>query len=264
MKKIALTGNLGSGKSTVGRMFEKLGAIVVDADELIKTFYRREHPVHRKVVSAFGRSILDAEGNIDRKKLADLVFSDHRKLELLEEITHRALYEELERIYSRIPENSLIFVEASLLIAPYEICKRRAIERGFSEEDFERRWRRQMPPEEKIKFGDFVIDNSGPLSETERQVRDVFEAIRREAGRNRVVIVDEVGKMELFSKQFRDLVGRIVRDPGLNVVVTIPLRDVHPLVREIRRLPSAVLIELTRTNREGMAEEILSLLSGDL
>jgi len=85
-----------------------------------------------------------------------------------------------------------------------------------------------------------------------------------EAGRNRVVIVDEVGKMELFSKQFRDLVGRIVRDPGLNVVVTIPLRDVHPLVREIRRLPSAVLIELTRTNREGMAEEILSLLSGDL
>jgi len=195
MKKIALTGNLGSGKSTVGRMFEKLGAIVVDADELIKTFYRREHPVHRKVVSAFGRSILDAEGNIDRKKLADLVFSDHRKLELLEEITHRALYEELERIYSRIPENSLIFVEASLLIekgtyrnydrtvvvyAPYEICKRRAIERGFSEEDFERRWRRQMPPEEKIKFGDFVIDNSGPLSETERQVRDVFEAIRRD------------------------------------------------------------------------------------
>ncbi len=195
MKKVALTGNLGSGKSTVGRMFEKLGAVVVDADELIRTFYRREHPVYRKVVDAFGRSILNAEGDIDRKKLADLVFSDPEKLKLLEEITHSALYEELERIYARLPSDSLILVEASLFIekgthrnydrtvvvyAPYEVCRRRAIAKGFSEEDFERRWRRQMPPEEKVRYADFVIDNSGPLSETERQVRDVFEALRRD------------------------------------------------------------------------------------
>jgi len=78
--------------------------------------------------------------------------------------------------------------------------------------------------------------------------------------RGRVVVIDEVGKMELFSKKFRDLVARIVRDPHTDAVVTIPIRDVHPLVREIRRLPSAVLIELSRSNREGMEEEILNLL----
>ncbi len=85
-----------------------------------------------------------------------------------------------------------------------------------------------------------------------------------EAEKDKVVVIDEVGKMELFSKRFRELVGRIVHDPALNLVVTIPIRDVHPLVREIRRLPSAVLIELTRANREGMVEEVIGLLSGSL
>ncbi len=195
MKRIALTGNLGSGKSTVGALLRKLGAYVVDADELIHSFYRRGHPVYREVVGAFGEGILDPEGNIDRRKLADVVFSDREKLSLLESITHRAFYDELERIYTELPEDAIVFVEASLLVekgtyrnydrtvvvyAPYEVCRERALRKGMSEEDFLRRWRRQMPPEEKVRFADYVIDNSDGLEKTERQVREVFEAIRRD------------------------------------------------------------------------------------
>ncbi len=94
----------------------------------------------------------------------------------------------------------------------------------------------------------------------EDAVLPLLEKVRR-GGRGKVIIVDEIGKMELFSKSFRDLVREIVYDPKTTVIATIPIRDVHPLVKEIRRLPGAVLIELTKSNREGMEEEILKLLS---
>lgn len=86
----------------------------------------------------------------------------------------------------------------------------------------------------------------------------ILEKALRE--KDRVVVIDEIGKMELFSKPFRDLVRRIIYDPRLKVIATIPIRDVHPLVAEIRRIPGAVLIELTKENRDFMDEEILKLI----
>ncbi len=195
MKRIALTGNIGCGKSTVGELFRELGAYVFDADRIIHTFYKKGHPVRDKVVEAFGEGILDAEGNVDRKKLAELVFGSGERLRKLEEITHRALYDYLEKEFSKLPEDSIAIVEASLLIekgtyrkydrtvvvyAPYEVCRERALKRGFSEEDFERRWRKQMPIEEKVKYADFVIDNSDGLERTREQVREVFERIKED------------------------------------------------------------------------------------
>lgn len=193
MKKVALTGNIGCGKSTVGRMLRELGAYVFDADKIIHTFYRKGHPVWREVVETFGREILDEKGDVDRRKLADIVFRDREKLQRLEEITHRALQEYLEEEMRKLPDEALVFVEASLLIengtyrrydktvvvyAPYEVCKERAIRQGFSPEDFERRWRRQMPMEEKVRFADYVVDNSDGLEEMRRQVYEVFQRIR--------------------------------------------------------------------------------------
>ncbi len=78
--------------------------------------------------------------------------------------------------------------------------------------------------------------------------------------KDKIVFIDEVGKMELFSKKFRELVRELIYDPSRKVVLTIPIRDVHPLVKEIRRLPGAVYIELTKENRENMDREILKLL----
>ena len=80
-------------------------------------------------------------------------------------------------------------------------------------------------------------------------------------GKSKVIVVDEIGKMELFSKRFRDLVREIAYDPKLRLLATLPIRDVHPIVKELRRLPGAVLIELKRSNREGMDEEVLKLLT---
>lgn len=195
MKRIALTGNIGCGKSTVGRMFEEMGARVLDADRIIHSFYREGHPVMLEVVRIFGKEILDGEGNINKKKLAQLVFSDREKLRRLESITHRALYRELERIYKTLEPGEIVIVEASLFIekgthkdydktvvvfAPYKVCKDRALRKGFSEEDFKRRWENQMPIEEKVKYADYVIDNSGSLENTRAQVESVFEKIRRD------------------------------------------------------------------------------------
>lgn len=80
-------------------------------------------------------------------------------------------------------------------------------------------------------------------------------------GEGKVVVIDEIGKMELFSKGFRDLVKEIAHNPRLKVLATLPIRDVHPLVKELRRMRGAVLIELRRENREGMEDEILKLLT---
>ncbi|AAC07761.1 dephospho-CoA kinase [Aquifex aeolicus] len=195
MKRIGLTGNIGCGKSTVAQMFRELGAYVLDADKLIHSFYRKGHPVYEEVVKTFGKGILDEEGNIDRKKLADIVFKDEEKLRKLEEITHRALYKEIEKITKNLSEDTLFILEASLLVekgtyknydklivvyAPYEVCKERAIKRGMSEEDFERRWKKQMPIEEKVKYADYVIDNSGSIEETYKQVKKVYEELTRD------------------------------------------------------------------------------------
>lgn len=192
MLKVGLTGNIGCGKSTVARMFKELGAYTFDADAIIRGFYQEKGEVYRKVVEAFGEGILDKEGNIDRKKLADLVFSDINKLRLLESITHKALYERLEEEFRRLPQDAIAIVEASLLVekgtyknydrlivvyAPYEVCKERAIKSGFSSEDFERRWKNQMPPEEKLKYADFVIDNSESLEDTQKQVKKVYREL---------------------------------------------------------------------------------------
>ena len=176
-------------------MFGELGAYVFDADEIIKGFYHKGHPVYKRVLETFGEGILKEDGSIDRQALADMVFSDEEKLRTLERITHNALYEHLDREFSRLPEDAMAVVEASLIVekgtyknydkvvvvyADHDTCKRRALARGMSEEDFERRWSKQMPIEEKVKFADFVIDNRGDMESTRRQVREVYETIRRD------------------------------------------------------------------------------------
>lgn len=193
MKKVGLTGNIGCGKSTVAKMFKELGAYVVDADKLIHSFYKKGHPVYKKVLETFGEGILNEKGDIDRKKLADVVFSDEEKLRKLEKITHEALYEELKKIEEKLPRDSILILEASLLVekgsykkfdklvvvyAPYEVCKERALRRGIPPEDFERRWQLQMPIEEKVKYADYVIDNSGDFEKTYLQVKEIYKKLK--------------------------------------------------------------------------------------
>lgn len=188
MLSVALTGNIGSGKSTVGKLFKEEGFYIFDADRIIRGFYEEKGEVYKRVLEAFGSSILDEEGNIDRKKLAQLVFEDDEKLKILESITHQALYQRLKEEFTKLPPNSIAIVEASLFIergtyrnynvvllvyASYETCKDRAIREGYSLEDFERRWKKQLPPEEKLKHAHFIINNDGSLEDLKRRVEEL-------------------------------------------------------------------------------------------
>jgi nucleoside-triphosphatase len=87
-----------------------------------------------------------------------------------------------------------------------------------------------------------------PILEKAKELKDVY------------IVIDEIGKMELFSKAFRELVREILFNPKYKVIATIPIRDVHPLVRDIRRLQGAVVIEVNKENRDLLVEEILKLL----
>ncbi len=193
MLKIALTGNLGSGKSTVGSFFQEAGFHVFDADRIIRSFYEEKGEVYKKVLEAFGDRVLDKEGNIDRKTLAQIVFSDPQSLRLLESITHTELYRRLDEEFRRLPSNSIVVVEASLLIergtyrnyhitllvyAPYQLCRERALKTGYSPEDFEKRWARQMPPEEKGKYAHFILENIKGIQELQAKTLEFARVFR--------------------------------------------------------------------------------------
>ena len=189
---IGLTGNIGSGKSTVLRMLEQLGAKAVDADALVHEVMRKGTPVWRAIEDAFGREILTDEGEIDRRKLGSLVFSDHEALERLENIVHPAVDELFREIVQR-SEEAVIAVEAIkitesevyaeldalwLVTCPAEERLQRLLKtRDVNEEDVERRLRSQMSPEKQAELADVVIDNGGTLQQTWEQVKREWDKI---------------------------------------------------------------------------------------
>ena len=179
--KIGITGNIGSGKSTVAKIFEDYGFNYLDADKAIHAYYKQGHQVYGQVVDQFGRSILDSNEEIDRTELGHIVFSDPEKLKQLEIITHTELRKQLNNLPDKpvnIIEGALIFEKGFqkyfdkniLVYIPKHIAKQRAMERGNTKKDFERRWKIQMDPDEKKKYADFVIHNSGSLNFTKLQV----------------------------------------------------------------------------------------------
>ncbi|MFN3599291.1 MAG: NTPase [Aquificaceae bacterium] len=85
--------------------------------------------------------------------------------------------------------------------------------------------------------------------------------LQKALGERKIVVVDEVGKMELFSKPFKELIGALIYHPSKDLLITIPIRDVDPLVAEIRRLKGAVLLEITKENRDSLLEDIVNLFS---
>ncbi|MCX8164680.1 MAG: NTPase [Aquificaceae bacterium] len=88
----------------------------------------------------------------------------------------------------------------------------------------------------------------------------VLPVLQKALRENKLVVIDEVGKMELFSKPFKTIVRELVHDPKKSLMLTIPIRDVDPLVGEIRRLVGAVIVEVTKDNRDSLPEDLLSLL----
>jgi dephospho-CoA kinase len=197
MKVIGITGNIASGKSTVARMFEALGARIIDADEIAREVVEPGAPAWEGIVSEFGRDILEPDGAINRKKLADIVFGDEAKRKRLNDITHPRIMErisELLREYEK-EEAPVVMVEATLIVergglkslidglivvtADEETQIERLIrDKGYKREEAVSRLGAQMPAREKMMHGDYIIDNSGSLEDTRVQVKAVWGEIR--------------------------------------------------------------------------------------
>jgi dephospho-CoA kinase len=198
MIHVGLTGGLASGKSFVGRSLADLGCFLIQADELGHQVIEPGGEAYAGVVALFGAEILNAEGKIDRRRLAALVFSDPELLAKLNALVHppvRARERALAAEFARKHPDGIAVTEAAILVETgsykdYDrlivaVCRpeqqiERSMERdGVSREEVLNRLRRQMPLEDKVKYADFVIDTSGSKENTLQQARVVYEALRR-------------------------------------------------------------------------------------
>jgi len=197
MLRVGLTGGIATGKSTVGIMFIELGCHLIDSDRITHELFQPGQPVYESVVQAFGDRILACDGRIDRKILGEIVFSDPQARSKLNALVHPAVIQRqrewLNEMEAKDP-GGIGIVDAALMIevgtyknydkvivvtSRPEIQKQRLRARSrLSDEEIEARIRSQMSLEEKTKHADFVIDSSGDLAETRRQVAEVNSKLR--------------------------------------------------------------------------------------
>ena len=192
---IGLTGSLGSGKSTVAGMFARQGAYVIDADAVVHEQLRPTGKAYKKVVKTFGKDILSGK-DIDRRKLADIVFRNEHKLKQLTSIVHPIAFKEVQARIKSLKRDAKIFmivVDAPLLIeagwhrwmdyivvvkASKEVqVSRLMTQRKMTRPEILRRMKSQLPIKQKINMADIVIDNNKGLKEIEKQTRMIVERL---------------------------------------------------------------------------------------
>lgn len=195
MYVIGLTGGIGSGKSTVARMLEGKGAVLLSADGVGHEVYLPGRPAWREIVDAFGRQVVAGDGTIDRKRLGAIAFSNPRQLQRLNAITHPRMKEMMRQKLEeeRGRSTQVAVLEAALLLdagwddltdevwvtaATPEVAARRTAERsGLSVQEALSRIRTQMSDEERIVRSQVVIDTDCPLGRTRRQVDEQWERL---------------------------------------------------------------------------------------
>ncbi len=196
---LGVTGGIASGKSTVSGMLEKLGAPLIDFDLVAREVVRRKTPTFDAVVDFFGKNILDDKGELDRKKLSEIVFSDINKRKKLESLTHPAIFKEASGQIKNLAEKGraqIIQAAAPLLIEsnmqdmfekillvyipPHMQTERLSKRDRISPAEAGNILKSQLPIDEKIKHADFVIDNRGSLEETKKRVEEFWEELKKQ------------------------------------------------------------------------------------
>jgi dephospho-CoA kinase len=191
MIRIALTGSIGMGKSTVAKMFERAGVPVFDADAIVRQLQSPGGGLVEKIGELFPGTVRC--GTLDRDCLAQIVLSDPAKLSALEAIVHPAVREAREAFVQEHKQARALIFEIPLLFetdsekefdkivvvsAPVEVQRARVLRRpGMHEAKLDSILDRQTPDEEKKRRADFVIDTSGDLSTTEAQVREIIACL---------------------------------------------------------------------------------------
>ncbi|MEC1613056.1 dephospho-CoA kinase [Bacillus mojavensis] len=189
---IGLTGGIASGKSTVANMLIDKGITVIDADIIAKQAVEKGMPAYRQIIDEFGEDILLENGDIDRRKLGAIVFTNEQKRLALNSIVHPAVREEMlkRRDESIANQETFVVLDIPLLfeskleslvdkIIVVSVTKELQLERlikrnQLTEEEALSRIRSQMPLEEKVSRADDVIDNSGTLEETKQQLEEIL------------------------------------------------------------------------------------------
>lgn len=188
---IGLTGGIASGKSTVARLLEERGALIIDADKVWHELLEQDGPARLAVIERFGETILDENRRVERPKLARIVFADPRALRDLEEISHPAIFAEvMRRIDEARTTDRVVIVDAALLVESEGLSRsrlglealvvvaagvedqveRQIRERGLNEDDARTRIGVQAPASSKLANADYVIDNRGTLADLEANV----------------------------------------------------------------------------------------------
>jgi len=195
---IGLTGGIVSGKSTVAKMFQKLGAKIIDADRIGHEVILPNKPAWRKLIKSFGKSILKEDLTIDRKKLGNLVFNDKKLLKKLNEITHPEIKEIIIKEINKFKDDNRLYNKIMIIDAPLiyeasmdylmekiilvqlnekEQIKRLAIRNIFTREESLKRINSQIPNKEKTEKADYIINNNNSVEKTKEQVIKIWQEI---------------------------------------------------------------------------------------
>ncbi len=195
MKVIGLTGGIGSGKSTVSQFLAELGAVILNADEVGHEALKPDSEIWRQVVAAFGRQILTPDGNIDRKKLGDIVFGNAESLSRLNQIMHPRMYALLKAQLEEYRQQGrrVVVLEAPLLLeagwtslvdevwvttAPETTVLKRLEERtGLSQAESLTRIHSQLPSAERVRQANVVINTDCDLNELKSKVKELWQKL---------------------------------------------------------------------------------------
>jgi len=194
---IGLTGNIGSGKSLAASYFKELGAYIIDADLISRQLVAPHQPAWKEIVDKFGDEYLNPDKTLNRSKLAVEVFQNHKKRHVLEVILHHRVIAEEKKIYSdhqKINPESVVIIDSALLIesqnyknvakviivqSTQELQIQRVVKRdGQSRTSVKSRLETQMSLEEKLKYADYVIDNTRGRDLLKSQVNRLYSEFK--------------------------------------------------------------------------------------
>ena len=200
---VGITGGIACGKTTVSELLAEKGAIPINADEIGHQLLKADSPVIEELIDAFGQDILDASGDVSRKKLGAIVFKDKAARERLNSILHPLIIQRSRaQARQRVEEDPMcvVLLDAPLLIeagaydtvdlivvvtASPETQLRRTLERSIAqgrpltETEVQARIDAQMPVTEKVRYADVVIANEGTVEDLHRQVDDLWERLQK-------------------------------------------------------------------------------------
>lgn len=194
LRKVAITGGLSCGKSSVCRFLKEQGAYVISADAVVHQHLTPLTKLGQEVISLLGPDIVDGS-KINRSKIALKVFHDPKLLRKLEQLTHPVVKVEMESLYEKVSKKNqypLFVVEIPLLFeagwsdwfdvsvsvyADPAYCKARFVEQGHTEQEYDERMKFQIDPKEKVRLADYVIENNGSLDDLKKQTFNLFKTL---------------------------------------------------------------------------------------